>query len=117
MLSFRRSKMKALPLLLLCCLLLWAPSSSEAAKKKKKNSKLFSEMEKAEKEKRKTGHMHLEDYPVNEKFLEHVEAGFQVGQVSELYFDYSTLNGYMTPSEAAERCEEDVQCGGFTYHG
>ena len=32
-------------------------------------------------------------------------------------FEYSNINGWMRPSEAVKLCEDDLQCGGFTFHG
>ena len=43
------------------------------------------------------------------------ESGLFVGRVSEGQFEYSDLNGWMTPREAVQLCEEDKKCGGFTY--
>ena len=43
------------------------------------------------------------------------QSGFFVGRVSEGQFEYSDLNGWMTPREAAKLCEKDKKCGGFTY--
>jgi hypothetical protein len=44
-------------------------------------------------------------------------AGFSTGRIKEGSFEYSTLNGWMTPKEAVKLCEEDVGCAGFTFHG
>ena len=38
-----------------------------------------------------------------------------VGRISEGQYEYSALNGWMTPAEAKDLCEKDPQCGGFTY--
>ena len=42
---------------------------------------------------------------------------FMPGRVQEGPFEYSDINGWMTPSQARARCEEDLQCGGFTFKG
>ena len=42
-------------------------------------------------------------------------AGFYVGRISEGQYEYSSLNGWMTPRTAQDVCETDQQCGGFTY--
>ena len=47
--------------------------------------------------------------------LETVEPGFSVGRISEGQFEYSELNGWMTPRRARSLCENNSQCGGFTY--
>ena len=41
--------------------------------------------------------------------------GFYVGRISEGQFEYSDLNGWMTPRRAQNICENDLKCGGFTY--
>ena len=41
--------------------------------------------------------------------------GFSVGRISEGQFEYSDLNGWMTPKKATDICKNDSQCGGFTY--
>ena len=48
-------------------------------------------------------------------YIKSAQSGFFVGQVSEGQFEYSDLNGWMTPREAAKICEKDKKCGGFTY--
>ena len=44
-----------------------------------------------------------------------VQSGFFVGRISEGQFEYSDLNGWMTPRTAKDLCENDEKCGGFTY--
>ena len=46
---------------------------------------------------------------------ETVKSGFSVGRISEGQFEYSQLNGWMTPRRARSLCENNSQCGGFTY--
>eukprot|EP00092_Neocalanus_flemingeri_P032574 GFUD01035430.1.p1 GENE.GFUD01035430.1~~GFUD01035430.1.p1 ORF type:complete len:611 (-),score=162.78 GFUD01035430.1:61-1893(-) len=46
-----------------------------------------------------------------------IHGGFYVGRISEGQFEYSDLNGWMTPRKAKELCEKDAKCGGFTYKG
>ena len=46
---------------------------------------------------------------------ETLKPGFSVGRISEGQFEYSELNGWMTPRRARSLCEENSQCGGFTY--
>jgi hypothetical protein len=41
--------------------------------------------------------------------------GFSVGRISEGQFEYSGLNGWMTPKIATEICKNDPQCGAFTF--
>ena len=40
-----------------------------------------------------------------------------VGRVPPSRFEYSNLNGWMLPSKAQSICEDDLQCGGFTFIG
>ena len=40
---------------------------------------------------------------------------FYVGRISDGHFEYSYLNGWMTPGKAQNICENDPKCGGFTY--
>ena len=44
-------------------------------------------------------------------------AHFIIGRVLPTEFDYADLNGIMRPSEAANVCENDPICAGFTYRG
>ena len=46
---------------------------------------------------------------------ESVKSGFSVGRISEGQFEFSELNGWMTPRRARLLCENNSQCGGFTY--
>ena len=47
--------------------------------------------------------------------IESAPNGFFVGRISEGQFEYTDLNGWMTPRTAIQLCEEDKKCGGFTY--
>ena len=47
--------------------------------------------------------------------LKSAQSGFFVGRISEGQFEYTDLNGWMTPRKAIEICEGDDKCGGFTY--
>ena len=49
--------------------------------------------------------------------LNHANAGFYHGMTVPGSFEYSNINGWMKPREAADLCERDTQCGGFTFHG
>ena len=49
--------------------------------------------------------------------LKSVQSGFSSGMVNPGMFEYSHINGRMKPAEAVELCENDLQCGGFTFHG
>ena len=40
-----------------------------------------------------------------------------VGRTPPSSFEYSKLNGFYTPKEAKNLCEQDIQCGGFTFKG
>jgi len=42
---------------------------------------------------------------------------FVVGRLREGQYEYSRLNGWMTPARAKHRCDRDSKCGGFTYKG
>ena len=42
-------------------------------------------------------------------------SGLFVGRISEGQYEYSDLNGWMTPRKAIQLCEMDMKCGGFTY--
>ena len=46
---------------------------------------------------------------------ETLQSGFSVGRISEGQFEYSELNGWMTPRRARSLCENNSECGGFTY--
>ena len=46
-----------------------------------------------------------------------IKTDWLVGRVPPSMFEYSNLNGWMLPSEAQSICEEDLQCGGFTFIG
>ena len=50
-------------------------------------------------------------------FLERTFSGFSHGMIRPGKFEYSSLNGWMKSSEAAELCEKNLLCGGFTFHG
>ena len=40
-----------------------------------------------------------------------------VGRTPPSSFEYSKLNGFYSPKEAKNLCEQDIQCGGFTFKG
>ena len=40
---------------------------------------------------------------------------FSVGRISEGMFEYQDLGGWMTPRQGQLLCDQDMQCGGFTY--
>ena len=40
-----------------------------------------------------------------------------VGRTPPSSFEYSKLNGFFSPKEAKNLCEQDIQCGGFTFKG
>lgn len=62
-------------------------------------------------------HIFLSNF-INAKFNhESVQSGFFVGRISEGQFEYTDLNGWMTPRKAIDLCENDEKCGGFTYKG
>ena len=46
-----------------------------------------------------------------------VDRNWYVGRVPPLQFEYPDINGYFTPSNAMLICENDLQCGGFTFKG
>ena len=43
--------------------------------------------------------------------------GWYVGRVPPSKFEYEKLNGFYTHSFAKKTCENDLQCGGFTFKG
>ena len=45
--------------------------------------------------------------------------GYFVGRILPEALEYRELskNNWMTPNEAANVCEEDIRCGGFTFRG
>ena len=47
--------------------------------------------------------------------MKSAQSGLFVGRISEGQFEYTDLNGWMTPMKAIRLCEEDKKCGGFTY--
>ena len=40
-----------------------------------------------------------------------------VGRTPPSSFEYPKINGFYSPREAQDRCEIDLQCGGFTFKG
>ena len=50
-------------------------------------------------------------------FVKLVQNRFSSGIILPGVFEYSDINGWMKPSEAAQFCENNLQCGGFTFHG
>ena len=54
---------------------------------------------------------------LNLLFVKIVQNGFSPGLIPPGVFEYSDINGWMKPSEALQLCENDLQCGGFTFHG
>ena len=46
-----------------------------------------------------------------------VDKKWYVGRVPPLHFEYPDINGYFTPKNAIHICENDLQCGGFTFKG
>ena len=42
---------------------------------------------------------------------------WNVGRVPPSSFEYAKINGHFTPTEAMNICEDDLQCGGFTFKG
>ena len=40
-----------------------------------------------------------------------------VGRVPPTSFEYDALNGFYSPQEAKYVCDNDLQCGGFTFKG
>ena len=40
-----------------------------------------------------------------------------VGRVPPSQYEYPDINGYFTPLDAKNICEDDLQCGGFTFKG
>ena len=42
---------------------------------------------------------------------------WHVGRVPPSKFEYDKLNGFYAPNRAKDLCEEDLQCGGFTFKG
>ena len=56
----------------------------------------------------------------NEDFTSSAELApknWHVGRVSPSHFEYPDINGYFTPLNAKSICEDDLQCGGFTFKG
>ena len=43
--------------------------------------------------------------------------GYFYGAIPGGKFEYEEINGHMSPDQAVEICEADLQCAGFTYHG
>ena len=40
-----------------------------------------------------------------------------IGRTPPSMFEYSGINGFYSPKKAQSICEEDLQCGGFTFKG
>ena len=40
-----------------------------------------------------------------------------IGRAPPTQFEYDRINGYYSPDQAKEICENDIQCGGFTFKG
>ncbi len=45
------------------------------------------------------------------------KTGFYPGRVKPSRYEYPKHNGWMLPEEAAELCEKDLACAGFTFKG
>jgi len=43
--------------------------------------------------------------------------GWCVGRIPPSRFEYKKLNGFYTSLQAKKLCENDIQCGGFTFKG
>ena len=43
--------------------------------------------------------------------------GFHIGALNAAFFEYPVLNGRMTLPLAIDLCENDLECGGFSYQG
>ena len=43
--------------------------------------------------------------------------GLQIGSINYKNFEYKNQHSFMTSDEAIAKCETDVACGGFTFHG
>ena len=43
--------------------------------------------------------------------------GWSVGRIPPSRFEYEKINGFYTSSQAKKLCENDIQCGGFTFKG
>ena len=52
-----------------------------------------------------------------ESLAESANRNWYVGRVPPSHFEYPDINGYFTPLEAKNICEDDLQCGGFTFKG
>jgi hypothetical protein len=42
---------------------------------------------------------------------------WHIGRVPPRRFEYDSINGFFTPQRARRICENDLQCGGFTFKG
>lgn len=52
-----------------------------------------------------------------ESLAELAYQNWYVGRVPPSQFEYPDINGYFTPLDAKNLCEDDLQCGGFTFKG
>ena len=43
--------------------------------------------------------------------------GWSVGRIPPSRFEYEKINGFYTSLQAKKLCENDIQCGGFTFKG
>ena len=43
--------------------------------------------------------------------------GWCVGRIPPSRFEYEKINGFYAPLQATKICENDIQCGGFTFKG
>ena len=43
--------------------------------------------------------------------------GWCVGRIPPSRFEYEKINGFYTSLQAKKLCENDIQCGGFTFKG
>ena len=50
-------------------------------------------------------------------FSSAVLSSFLIGRLREGQWEYTRLNGWLTPDRAKLRCDRDTRCGGFTYQG
>ena len=44
-----------------------------------------------------------------------IHAKFYAGRIKPGKFEYPLLNGWMSSTEAIQKCEKDLACAGFTF--
>ena len=88
--------------------------------KKKSSQKLMQMMEqKVIDDKENEGKRDRERKEKEEREASKFKPGYFIGRILPETFEYKEMNqqSWMTPDEAARKCEADLKCAGFTFRG